>query len=239
MTFSVVNSIKKKWSKSSNKGIIYNRFGFQSIDTTFFTQYTELLYKLFRGTAVLEGQWKVAFGEISYASMYQIVTEGKFKIFDRKLSNSSKFYYLEPGPYPSFTDNVEAMNTLVQERYKLSESCITVKVSRWTQRFQNYFAIERSCLAFFSTNLGRFFGSNLVYEFKVILRGWFSLTLTLTNLNLLRTLSACYVLWNIQTWLGTIFRQHRSSITKLFSFYFKGRSLEHYNHWKLHDQPDI
>ena len=36
--------------------------------------------------------------------------------FGKKLSKSSEFYYLEPGLYPSITDTVEAMNTLVPER---------------------------------------------------------------------------------------------------------------------------
>ena len=44
----------------------------------------------------LDGQWDVAISEISYPSMYQNVTEGKFMFFDKKLSNSSEFHYLEP-----------------------------------------------------------------------------------------------------------------------------------------------
>ena len=42
--------------------------------------------------------------------------------FDKNFSKSSEFYYLEPCPYFSFTDIVEAMNTLVdgkQSRRKL------------------------------------------------------------------------------------------------------------------------
>ena len=64
----------------------------------------------------LDGQWEVAISEISYPSMYQNVTEGKFMFFDKKLSKSSEFYYLEPGLYPSFTDIVEAMNILIQKK---------------------------------------------------------------------------------------------------------------------------
>ena len=82
----------------------------------------------------LDGQWEVAISEIFYPSMYQNVTEGKFMFFDKKLSKSSEFYYLEPGLYPSFTDIVGAMNILIQERHKHSENCIKVKVSRRTQK---------------------------------------------------------------------------------------------------------
>ena len=63
----------------------------------------------------LDGQWEVAISEISYPSIYQNVTEGKIIFFDRKLSKSSKFFYLEPGLYPYITDIVEAMNYLIEE----------------------------------------------------------------------------------------------------------------------------
>ena len=79
--------------------------------------------------------------------------------FYERLSKSSEFYYLEPGLYPSITDIVEAMNTLIQERHNYSENLITVKVSRRTQSVVIYLANERSGLAFFSTDLGHIFGS--------------------------------------------------------------------------------
>ena len=49
----------------------------------------------------LEGQWEFAISEISYPSMYQNITEGKFKFFDEKLSKSTSTYNLEPGLYTS------------------------------------------------------------------------------------------------------------------------------------------
>ena len=78
---------------------------------------------------------------------------------------------MEPGPYPSITDIVEAMNTLIHERHNDSERCITVKVSRRTQKVEIYLANEGSCLEFFSTDLGHIFGSNVGNEFGVMLRG--------------------------------------------------------------------
>ena len=45
----------------------------------------------------LEGQWEVAFSEISYPSMYQKITEGNFKFFDKKLSKFTSTYNIEPG----------------------------------------------------------------------------------------------------------------------------------------------
>ena len=118
----------------------------------------------------LDGQREVAISEISYPSRYQNATEGKFMLFDRKLSKSSEFYYLELGLYPSFTDIVEAMNILIQERHNHSESSIKVKVSRKTQKVEIYLANEASGLAFFSTHLGHIFRSNVGNEFGVMLR---------------------------------------------------------------------
>ena len=67
---------------------------------------------------------------MSYPSMYQNITEKKFKFFDEKLPKSTSTYILEPGLYTSITDIVEAMNTLIQETNNHNEICITVKVSR-------------------------------------------------------------------------------------------------------------
>ena len=119
----------------------------------------------------MDGQWEVAISEISYPSVYQNVTEGKFMFFRKKLSKSSDFYYLEPGPYPSVTDIVEAMSTLIQERHNHSENCIRVKASRRTQKVQIYLANEGSGRAFFSTDLGHIFENNDANEFGVMLRG--------------------------------------------------------------------
>ena len=120
----------------------------------------------------LEGQWEVAFSEISYPSMHQNVTEGrKLYVFLQKTIKLSKFYYLEPGLYPSRTDFVEAMNTLIQERHNHSENCNRVEVSRRTQKVEIYLANEGSGLAFFSTDLENSFGSDVGNELGVMLRG--------------------------------------------------------------------
>ena len=104
----------------------------------------------------LDGQWEVAISVISYPSMYQNVTEGIIMFFDKNLSKSSEFYYLEPGLYPCFTDIVEAMNILIQESHNHSKNCIKVKVSPRTQKVENYLANEGSGLAFCSTDLDTF-----------------------------------------------------------------------------------
>ena len=86
------------------------------------------------------------------------------------LSKSSEIYYLEPGLHPSITDNVDAMNFLIQERHNHIENSIKVKVSLRTQKVEIYLSNERSGLAFFITDLGHIFRSNVGNEFRVMSR---------------------------------------------------------------------
>ena len=102
--------------------------------------------------------------------MYQNITGGDFKFFDEKLSKSTTTYNLEPGLYTSITDDVEALNTLIQERNKHSEFCITVKVSRRTQKAVIMLANDTSGLAFCSTDLSHNFGNNVENEFGLLMK---------------------------------------------------------------------
>ena len=95
---------------------------------------------------------------------------GKFICSDKKFSNSSEFYYVGTGIHPSMTDIVDAMNTLILERHNHSKNCFTVKMSRRTQKFRNYLANQGSGPAFFSTDLGHIFGSDVGTKLGLILR---------------------------------------------------------------------
>ena len=119
----------------------------------------------------LEGQREVALSEISYPSLYQNITGGKLKCFDEKLSKSTSTYNLEPVLYTSITDVVEAMKMLIQEKNNGNETCITVKVSRRTQKFVIMLANYTSSLAFCSKDLGHIFGNNVGNEFGVLMTG--------------------------------------------------------------------
>ena len=119
----------------------------------------------------LEEQLEVAISEISYPSIYQKITEGKFKYFDEKHSKFTSTYNIEPGLYTSITDIVEAMKTLIQETNNHNETCITVKVSRRSQKIVIILANDTSGLAFCSTDLGHIFGNNAGNEFGVLMIG--------------------------------------------------------------------
>ena len=119
----------------------------------------------------LERQWEVANSEKSYPSMYQNITEGYFKFFDEKYSKLTSTYNIEPGLHTSITDIVEAMDTLIQERNNHNETCVTVKVSRRTQKVVIMLANDSSGLAFCSTDLGHIFGNNVGNNFGVLMKG--------------------------------------------------------------------
>ena len=119
----------------------------------------------------LDGQWEVAISEISYPSMYQNVTDGKFMFYDEKLSKTTEAFHLEPGLYSSITDIVEAMNTLIQERNNHRDTCITIKVSRVTQKEKVYLVNEESSSAIFSTDLGHIFGGDVRNDSGILMSG--------------------------------------------------------------------
>ena len=117
-----------------------------------------------------EGQREVVLSKKSYPSRHQNVTGANLMFLDKKLSRSSKFYYLGPCVYLSIFDIVKAMNTLIQESHNHNQNCITAKVSPRTQKVEIYFAIERSDLAFFSRGLEGISGSNVGNESRMTLR---------------------------------------------------------------------
>ena len=119
----------------------------------------------------LDGQRDVAISENSYPSMYQNVTQGKFLFYDEKLSKTTEAYYLEPGLYSSITGIVEAMNTLIQEKNNHRDTCITIKVSRVTQKVKVCLANAESSLANFSTDWGRIFGGYVRNDSGLLMRG--------------------------------------------------------------------
>ena len=79
-------------------------------------------------------------------------------------SKLSDFYHREPGPCRCIKDIVDAKNTAIQEGHNHSESSITVEVSLWSQKVDNYLENEQSRLDAFSTHLAKIFGSNVGNE---------------------------------------------------------------------------
>ena len=127
--------------------LIYNRVGFQRIFTALSKQHAQFIYKFLAGASELGrtmgGSNFRDFLPINVPKRYR-VTEGKIMFSDERLSETTEAYYLEPGLSSSITDIVEAVSTLIQERNNHRDTCITVKVSRVTQKVKVYLANEES-----------------------------------------------------------------------------------------------
>ena len=103
-----------------------------------------------------KGKWELAVSEISYPSLYQNVTEGKFTFVDsRKVSEEKRKIvpmYVELGLYPSIVDIVVAMNNKIRERLSahafeyngtyVSVDKITQKVAVHLPENQSVFVIQ-------------------------------------------------------------------------------------------------
>ena len=167
--------------------------------------------------------------------MYQNITEGKFKFFDKKLSNFTSTYKLELGLYTSITDIVEAMNTLIQERNNHNETCITVKVSRRTQKVVMMPENDTFGLAFCSTDLGHIFGNNAGNEFGVLMIGKGphepEFACDIVRIHSLMIYSDIVEYKTVE--------DTKAPLLRCFPFYLKAKGRRHYNNWTVHELSDI
>ena len=159
------------------------------------------------------------------------MTEGYFKFFDEKLSKSTSTYNLEPGLYISITDIVETMNTLIQERDNHNETCITVKVSRRSQKVVVILANDTSGHAFCSTDLVYIFGDNVGNEFGVMMKGkgphepQFAYDIgSFPFADDLQRSSKVQHCW-----------RHKGFLATMLSLYLKAKGRRHYNNWTIHE----
>ena len=94
------------------------------------------------------------------------------------------FFHIQPDLYPSITKIVEAMKTLTQERHNHSESCITFKLSRRTQKLRFTFQMNHLALRSLVRTWGTFSVAMLAMNWE-----WCWEEKDITNQNLLTTLS--------------------------------------------------
>ena len=146
--------------------------------------------------------------------MFTNVKGGNFRFSYKTPSNSSELHYLEFGLYLSKNDIVEVMITLIQERHNHSENCITVRVSRGTGDVEIYLTNERPGLAFFTTDLGRFWEGSLSRNL-----GWCWEEKDLKNQKLRSTLSTYTLSRYTHTWLSTKMLATQKTLAALFSVF--------------------
>ena len=147
---------------------------------------------------------------------------GKFYLlWIKKLSKLSEFYYLEPGLYLPIMDFVEIINTLIQERHN-RRSCITVKVSRRTQKVEITLANEGSGPAFFLVQTWDAFSAAML----AMTLEWCWEKKDLTNQRLHTTLSTYTVSWFTRTWLSKISLATRTPLCWVAYFSIRNSKLE-------------
>ena len=127
----------------------------------------------------LKGEWEVAISEISYPSLYQSVTEGKFTFVDGRESFEEKRKIvpmnIEPELYPSFVDLVVAMNNKIRERlgaqvFEYNE--IYVSVDKITQKVAVHLPENQSVFISRFVDFGHIFGCDLEQnQTGVIMKG--------------------------------------------------------------------
>ena len=114
--------MRKSSSKSFNNGIIENRVGLKCICETVSRQHTQLFYKLFTIATESGRSTRVCNVRKILPIIVPKCQGGKKYVFDKNISKSSEFYYLEPSLYPSVTDIGEPISNLIQERHNHSEN---------------------------------------------------------------------------------------------------------------------
>ena len=69
----------------------------------------------------------VAITDLSYPSLYQNTTKGKFFYLDEATPDTkpSDYYTLDPGLYPSISDIVNEMNRKIQEQEKYEKNQVS------------------------------------------------------------------------------------------------------------------
>ena len=127
------------------------------------------------------------------------------------------------------------MNTLIQERNNHNETCITVKVSRRSQKVVIILANDTSGLAFCSTDLGHIFGNNVGNQFGVLMKGkgphepQFAYDIVrIHSLMDLQRSSRVQHCW-----------RHKGSLATMLSLYLKAEGRRHYNNCTVHELSDI
>ena len=119
----------------------------------------------------LECQGKVAISGISYPSLYENVTEGKFMFFDKKTFKIVSILLSRTWSLPFRYGYLFSPEHFHSRKTQSERKLYNLKVYRSTQKLEIYLSIEGSCLAFFSTDMGEISGRDVGHKFGVMVSG--------------------------------------------------------------------
>ena len=146
----------------------------------------------------------------------------------------SEFYYLRLGIYPSLTEIVEALKTLIKERHNHSGN---YQKHRKAQKSEIYLASEETVLAFFSADMGHTFEVVLVMLVMNLLWCWDEKNLT--NQSLLMISSTSTLSGYTRTWLSSMSLAIRRLNCCVTFLSFQSSNWRQYNYWTLREMSDI
>ena len=134
------------------------------------TTHSDLLQLFLPEQLNQKSQWEVAVSKISYPSLYQNVTLGKFLFFDKNLLKIQNFATWNP------VSTLPLRIMLKPWTRSFKKDTITTKAESQLKCLEErksdiYLAIWGSCLAFFSADVGHIFRNKLGNGFGVIFRG--------------------------------------------------------------------
>ena len=169
--------------------------------------------------------------------MYQIATQGKFMSFDKKPSKSSEIFYLEPDLYPSLTKNVEAMNTLFKKDTITATVTSHLKCLKGSKKLR--FTMQIKDLV-----LPSLVGTWDIFSIAMsaMISDWCWEQRDITNPNLFTTMSAYSLSLSLMTNTDLIeYKMVGDSKSPLLPrfFKFKSHSWRRYDHWTVHQLPDL
>ena len=116
----------------------------------------------------LKGERAIAISEVSYPSLYQIVTEEKLTFVDGRESSEVKRkivpMHFDPGLHPSIVDIVAAMNSKIRERLgaqAFKYNGVHVSVDKFTQKIAVHLPEIQSVFIIQNSDFSHIFGYNL------------------------------------------------------------------------------
>ena len=168
MNLSVVNFIKKYWWKSINNRFVYKIAGFSCIYATLFRQYTQFFLKHFTGAT----ESGVSVGCCNFRNLPPISEpkrQRETSCFWHKTSMLSQNFTIWSADINSALRTLMKPSTLSFNKNTISAKTVTIRVSRGTQKIDNYLANEICdlSLSLFCRNPVPIFGG---IEFGVMVR---------------------------------------------------------------------
>ena len=124
----------------------------------------------------MKEEWEVALSELTYPSLYQVVTERKFTFVDGRKKSEEKRkvvpMHIEPGLHPSIVYIIAAMNSKIGERLgaqNFEYNGIYESVHKVTHKVAVHLPETQSVFIIQSSDLSHIFGCDLEQNLTAVI----------------------------------------------------------------------